>query len=330
MATAKQLPVKAPRFCTYNWMGSAGIVVNTNPTGDNWYLSRAMQFELNRSFLHGHTTPNFSMSEADIWSMPFIQKVTLPSAMADQCEKQLIRGFIDQNYYVVVEKIDDYFVEGKTFYHQRHFIHDAFITGYDDEKNTYTLAGYDSRWIYTTFETPQRGVVRGIRSAIAQESPSRIIGVRCAQEPIALDLHEMRRRIADHLHYNLYETTEKIYGLLVYDYLSTYLDFLRNDSIPHARMDWRMFRLVYEQKKCMLDRLLAVEKTFYPPDTLSSAYLPSVEAANAAQFLYAKYCMKRDDSLLTAIQKKLLQIRSNDMVILPRFLRVLEQHEGEV
>ena len=56
------------------------------------------------------------------------------------------------------------------------------------------------------------------------------------------------------------EITGIVNGIVVYDYISIYLDKLADGSIPHERRDRRIFRLIWEHKKCMCGRIRDIEE----------------------------------------------------------------------
>ena len=67
----------------------------------------------------------------------------------------IIREFINNGYYVFYWGIDDYYLEGKSFYKERHFNHDGLICGYDQNNKTYQIYAYDQKWIYRQFDVKQ-------------------------------------------------------------------------------------------------------------------------------------------------------------------------------
>ena len=58
----------------------------------------------------------------------------------------LIRSLIDNGYYVAFGGVDDYYMEGKSWYQEKHFDHDGLIVGYDQNDKTYTIYAYDQNW----------------------------------------------------------------------------------------------------------------------------------------------------------------------------------------
>ena len=81
-------------------------------------------------------------------------------------------------------------------------------------------------------------------------------------------------------------------------------------------MDWRLFRVVWEQKVFMLERLQKIEETLGLNSALSQRYQLVVSEANSIRMLYASHYRKRRDSVLPIIKEKLVQIYEMEKDIL--------------
>ena len=91
---------------------------------------------------------------------------------------------------------------------------------------------------------------------------------------------------------------------------------LYRGEIPYERMDRRVFRLIWEHKKVMLERIIKVEEALHFDNTLSEKYRPLVKEADAMRMLYASHHMKRRDSVLPIISDKLLRLEKTEREIL--------------
>lgn len=86
-----------------------------------------------------------------------------------------------------------------------------------------------------------------------------------------------------------------------------YVGKLFDGSIPYERMDRRVFRMLWEHKKVMLERLTAAEHALGLRPAVSTKYSEIVREANAMRMLYASHHMRRRDCVLPGLQKKLLR-----------------------
>ena len=107
-----------------------------------------------------------------------------------------------------------------------------------------------------------------------------------------------------------------MYGIVVHEYLVKYLEKLYDETIPYERMDWRVFRLVWEHKKVMLERIKKIEQELNLGDEISKKYKLLVSEADTMRMLYASHHMKRRDSVLPIMKKKLLKLMDQEKKLL--------------
>jgi len=221
-------------------------------------------------------------------------------------------------FYVEFDGLDDYYIQGKCWYQKKHFRHDGLISGFDDKNKTFTIVAYDSQWIYRTFQTPQAAFNNAIKKRCG--GTGHLNGIRAINEPILLDLSSIRNLLMEYLHSDLElyppECADRAFGIVTHEYLSLYLERLRNGSIPLERLDRRPFRLIWEHKRCMLDRILAVEQALGLDDAVSQAYAPLEKEANRMHFIYAKYNQKPQAELLSLLQRKLAELKEKERYLL--------------
>ena len=118
------------------------------------------------------------------------------------------------------------------------------------------------------------------------------------------------------------------WGIVVYDYICMYLDKLADGSIPHERRDRRVFRLIWEHKKCMLGRIRAIEKQCGWDYVLSSAYEGVVELSDKARFIYSKFVIKYSNTNLEKIQVLLMHMKNRELDLLTNFLSKLNAKQS--
>lgn len=111
-----------------------------------------------------------------------------------------------------------------------------------------------------------------------------------------------------------------VFGIVVHEYIAKYVTKLMDGSISHERMDRRVFRMIWEHKKVMLERIRALEKSLQIEEKCSTQYKSVVEEAIPCCMLYASYSMKRRDSILPVIHRKLLAVSSAEREILTALL----------
>lgn len=136
------------------------------------------------------------------------------------------------------------------------------------------------------------------------------------------------RKLVEYLDssFEKYPTDEysEAFGIIVQDYIGMYVGKLYDGSIPYERMDRRVFRIIWEHKKVMLERIATMEKTLELDPVFSKQYEKIVTDANTMRMLYASHHMRRRDSVLPTIQKGIHQLKEDEESILTTFVDRIE------
>ena len=322
------LPYVDPMYSTYHWLANAGIPAKQNKTSDNWYYNNTVEWRCTRKFLQGFTTPEMNLGSGGLWNMPFLDKSDVNTRFARRCALDIIKTMIDDGFYVAFSGVDDYYIKGKSWYKEQHFNHDGLIIGYDDENETLSIAAYDQRWIFTVFETPQKCFVEAIAALCDKGFYGKLHAVKAKDDIQELDLNAIYSHLKNYLSSGIddfpLDNSDAAWGIVVYDYICMYLDKLADGSIPHERRDRRVFRLIWEHKKCMLGRIIAIEKQCGWDNELSSAYEEVVKISDKARFVYSKFVIKYSNTNLEKIQVLLMQMKKLELDLLTKFLLKLE------
>ena len=203
------------------------------------------------------------------------------------------------------------------------------ICGYDDEAGTYSIYAYDTNWVYRVFQTPQKAFEKGCEAMEEQGVYGRICGIKAKNTQVDFDLVKVCRRLRGYLDISPKEDylsdDNTVMGIAVLDYIALYVDKLYTGSIPYERMDRRVFRVIWEHRRAMLERLQKAEEILMVDCDCSRAYEQLVSEANTMRMLYASHHMKRRDSVLPVLKKKLTAQKEVEQEILWRFLKKAEE-----
>lgn len=329
------LPYVEPMYSTYHRLSCAGIPAKQNITSDIWYYNNTVEWYCTRKFLQGFTTPEINLESGGIWEISFLEKSGVDARFARRCATDVIKAMIDEGFYVAFSGVDDYYVKGKSWYKEQHFNHDGLITGYDDENGTLSIAAYDQRWVFTVFETPQESFIEAMTFFCDKGVYGGLYAVKAKDEAQELDVQRIYKDLKTYLSSGIDEyvldSPDAACGIVVYDYICMYLDKLTDGSIPYERSDRRVFRLIWEHKKCMLERIKAVEKQYGWDDSLSKKYEEVVNLSDKARFIYAKFVIKYSNTALEKIQVILIKIKKLELDLLAEFLLKIEveMNDGE-
>lgn len=328
MGKRVELPLLDPLYSTYHYQGPCTAITAQNPTIRNWYLNEKMDLSCTRKFLRGFTTPEITIPGTSWGDCPYFVRIHVSSHFTKGHIHLLIRRMLDEGYYVTFNNIDDYYVEGKSWYKVRHFVHDGMICGYDQNDKTYCLYAYDSKWVYRKFWTSQRCFDKARAVLVKQGIYANFYALKVKDDIVAFSPKTVYERLQAYLDSDLekypFEGEDSVYGIVVHAFIAEYVARLYRGEIPYERMDWRVFRVIWEHKKAMAERIGLVEEHLGFDDTISKKYAGVVKEADAMRMLYAAHHRKRRDSVLPTIEKKLLKLMEEERQLLMQLLKDME------
>lgn len=325
-----ELKISEPMFKSFHSLASAGIAASANETLNNWYYNNSIQLYFGRSFLFGHKGFGLKVVKNQVYDNDILKTSDFYIYNICDCVIPLIKNLLNENIYVFISGIDDYCVKNKCWYQQKHFRHNGLIVGYDDNDDTFICMGYNENWVYTSFKTPQKCVEDGyIAASLGGRDFYCLTGLKHTWKNIELDIRLISDNIKDYLDSNLeiYPVNKKgmAYGVVVYDYIAMYIEKLINKEIEHQHLDRRIFRMLWEHKKCMLLRIKAIEEKYGWDNLLSEKYETIVTKANIIRNMYAMHCQSFSTSLLNRIIKILPEIKDSETELLKELIEKIDQ-----
>lgn len=325
-----ELPLVEPLYSTYHNQATGSAIIFNNQSIKNWYYNQVLILTCNRKFLNGYTTPEINVDNSLLYNNPYLERKNYDMRFLKGYTNYVIKNLLNEGYYIHFKGIDDYYIEGKSWYRKRHFIHDGCICGYDQENKKYCIYAYDQNWICRKFWVSKKSFNAGMRSAFKQGKYDSIIGLKPKTERVEFSLHIALKNIEEYLDssFEKYPESEEgtAYGIVVHDYIAKYIDKLYDGSIPYEKMDRRVLRVIWDHKKVMHTRIELIEKELSLGSDISSAYLSIVKEADNARMLYASHNMKRRDAILPIVKKKLIYIKEREHELLTN---LLEKCKGE-
>ena len=320
-----ELPLVDPIYSTFHYQGSGAAIIGANPSIRNWYLNEIMNLVCTRKFLSGYTTPELMLYKSSSDSNPYLEKEVYSMNHAKGYINHIIRELIDDGYYVLFIGPDNYYIEGKSWYKERHFYHDGLICGYDQEKKTYTIYAYDSNWVYQKFVTTQKSFNEARKAMLRNGVNGRICALKPLPDIVEFSPKRALEKMQEYVEstFDKYPTTESgyVFGIAAMDYLAIYLEKLYKGDIPYERMDRRVMRSIWEHKRAMLERIQKIEEELHLDNETSTAYADIVNEADGMRLLYASHKARQRNSLLPIIQGKLLAIKDEEYKLLTAFIQ---------
>lgn len=327
-----ELPIIEPVYQTYHYQGIGSAILKSNPTIRNWYLNEIMNLRCSRKFLSGYTTPEITIDQSRFSANPYLERVWMSLRFAKGYANPIIREILNNGYYAAFGGVDDFYIPGKTWYQERHFAHDGLICGYNQNEKTYCIYAYDSNWIYQKFWTPQKSFNKGCAAMAKQGKILGITALKPRSDIVAFSPEVACEKIVEYLDSSLekypMDGEDTVFGIAVHVYIAEYVTKLYNGSIPYERMDRRVFRVIWEHKKAMLERMQAMEQSLNMDNRFSEKYKAVVAESNLLRMLYASHHMKRRDSVLPTIRKKLLDLMETEGKLLTEFTGKVREELG--
>lgn len=325
-----ELTISEPVYSTFHYQGSGSAILHENPSIYNWFLNEKMLLSCDAGFLNNITiTPDVTVEGTSYKDNPHLEIIRIPMRHLNGYIHVVIRNMLDDGFYVAFGGVDDYYVKGKSWYHKRHFDHDGLICGYNQEEKTYSIYAYDQSWRYRVFKTTQRSFDEGRKAQFRKSSYGSIYALKPKKEQVELDPDMIYSRMKEYLGHPTNEITPRkegrVYGVAVQDYIGIYLNKLIDGSTPYEKIDRRIFRMIWEHKKVMYKRLIAVENKLQLNHDISEQYKPLIKEADDMRMLYAAHRIKRRDAVLPVIQNKLSVVNATEMRLLAMFLEQLEK-----
>ena len=328
-----ELALVEPMYSTYHHQGACTATLVNNPSVKNWHLNQVTILTCTQKFLNGFTTPEIGIADSSWRTNPYLDKKWYNMEFLGGYTNVVIRKLLDAGYYVCFSGIDDYYIDGKSWYHKRHFEHDGCICGYDRENKTFCIYAYDQNWIYRKFWAPQKSFDAARRAQFKKGRYGEICGIKPKEDQIAFSHETALKKIAEYLDSNMEKYPENptgiARGIVVHDYIAKYIGKLYDGSIPYEKMDPRVFRMIWEHKKVMLERIQSIEETLSLDHSISDAYKTLVREADNCRMLYAAHHMKERKWSLLTIQKNLLSMKAREQELLTALLQKSKSEEKE-
>lgn len=325
MAKSVSLPFEMPLFATTQGSAAAELAMIGHPSAYNQTLNQCTSLYCTRRFVKGFTTPQVSVPNVGIYSYRFMERYPVNFRYSQKYCLEIIKSMLDDGMYIYYHAVDDFYLPGKSWYGIRHLHHDGIICGYDDNDGTISIAAYDINWVFRLIRMPQECFIKGLESSLEAKQYGNMTAYKVRENTVVdINESEMLRFLREYMDssFDKYPADKdgEVRGIVVHDYLAMYIDKLKDGSIPYEKMDWRALRPVWEHKKCMLDRIKAVENKNGWSNELSERYAPVVEKANRIRMMYAMYHKNHNDKLLDKIRDGLLELVDSDREIVGEFI----------
>lgn len=320
------LPFKMPMFSTYHSLAGAGVVAANNHTSDIWYYNNSIQWRCVRPDNIDYQNLDLQIVRGGVWDMPFVDKTDTSLRFIRKYVAEIIEDTINEGCYVIFGGVDDYFIEGKSGYKKNHVAHDGLITGFDSERRVFTMAAYDTNFFYKLFETPYDGFIDGVNYMCERKNYGTITAASARDDVQTLDVHNIKDELIKYIQTSIVNgfygemPIAVVYGSGVYDCIITYLEYFEKQLYTIDNAIQIVFKLIYEHKKCMYNRIKFIESFLQLDNLCSQAYNQVVKISEIARMTIIKFGITRDIRQIETVKSCITKMRDTEYNILNNFI----------
>lgn len=204
------------------------------------------------------------------------------------------RERIDQDCYLLLYEIDEFYLSYSDSYKKQHYMHDTYIYGYDDD--FFYVIAYSNKKLQQ-LKVPQKEIANGVLKTTIKDVDD-FCSFRINQAAdIRLDVKHIIKELENYCTGKTdYENTSLIYGINIYPIVIKCLHELKN-KFDETAVDLRIFRLIWEQKKVMCERVEILKKEGIEVDKEIQQKLLDIERRAYIAFqLFFKYTIEVNHS----------------------------------
>lgn len=309
-----ELPLVFPPIETYQGSSFLLGVLMADPDFSDIQYNRYINMECHNSNFFSKLIVNFKdplwepLRQAgllDIW----LHKL---SEYDEDTLEDLLTEELDEGRYLLLYKLDEYFLSYSVHYKEDHFIHDTYVYGYD-ENDFYVLAYYKEH--LSRLKVARKEIIQALLSDVPGENTVAnrdFCSIRPAKDKeIRLDKALIKEEVKNFYETEITEPTEDdlICGFGVYTLILEAVKNLQND--PFVEM--QSIRCLMEHKLMMKRRVIRLFGESDPKVIECIKELDQlIEEINLIFKLMMKYKLTRKPELINKIYDRTVALRDGD------------------
>lgn len=256
---SKELPIRMPMLQTYQ---SSSFVLGVAMAHDN----------LKNNYLNNYANLYcFDVDKLEDLGIRFVGDMWEEYRLAGMAEmdlfhvknidRSMFKGFIkervDQDNYILLYEIDDYFLSYSASYCKKHYIHDTYIYGYNE--NEFLVMAYKDKKLQM-ITVPDEEIVDGVYEAFKNNTNLHFCTFRPFHKQfVNLDKNLFVNNLVGYFKKTDYLQDGYVYGIRVNDALVKSLKLFMNRTSPRKELDLRPFRVLWEHKCSLLESFKVFE-----------------------------------------------------------------------
>ena len=230
-----------------------------------------------------------------------------------------IRERIDQDNYLLFYKIDEYYLSYTNHYGHRHYMHDAYVYGYNDT-NFLVMAYHDKR--LQLLEVSVEEIMDGLYYVLEEEETLNFCSFRPYHAAsVQVDYDRMVGEFEKYVS-GVASNADRIYGVSVYEVLIKCIWLVAEGIVKgeDALLEPKVFRMLWEHKKILLVHLEKLKQVEDVKRDILEEMQEIVQSANKVFMLALKYNITFQNSILHKIMGYIREIQEREQSVLKQFL----------
>lgn len=232
-----------------------------------------------------------------------------------------IKIMIDYNCFAI-GLFDEYFIPNRRAYKQYHFIHDYMLYGYDMDKQTFNIIGYNDKRKYKPTEISFKEYFNAIKEKNDKKYWIAFFSIN-KENKYEFDLLKFKLFIDDYLNSidssGYYKEIDYITGFKSCQYLIKYIDSITQN------IDMRYICLFCEHKKNMLLRIkYLLENKYINNDNIFNDYSLLIPLTDNLKEICIKFNITQKNKLTEIIKSKIDEINTKEFVVLNQLDKYLK------
>ncbi|WP_028545359.1 hypothetical protein [Paenibacillus taiwanensis] len=341
------LPFSQPQL--YGFLGHAYVLgaLQDDERCMDWFYTNYVQLHITQQYIElGEYRLDFYPDLLIIFgNVPWLDYHRTDKEMLTRMNiniRDFIIDHINRGFYFF-SYIDEFYIPNTLCYQFRHMTHDLLVSGYNLDKQTYTVAGFNKDRAFSIREISFEEFETAYNSPTTHNYISMFRKADNYEQTkydlknglFDFDLGVMMESLTEYLHginssrrMGLYRNLEPgVYGMKVYEALQHYFKLLAEEKIA---LDVRPLHLLWEHKKFMVQRIRYLQQHGYlnADSSTLQGYEKMERIALKLRNLLLKYFFTTLPALLDKIDVGLAELHTTEKIVLNQLLDELCVHNS--
>lgn len=214
---------------------------------------------------------------------------------------------IDQNNYLLLYSVDEYYLPYTQHYMSRHYKHDTYIYGYED--NDFYVMGYFNDMLQT-IRVNQENINKAFFSSYLEENTTFCTFKVNKNVRVNYDTDMILDNLKEYLYEGIVDEEKQLAtGTRVYDVIDKYLKLCLDYNLSREKINIKVFRTIWEHKKMLCIKFQ--EQQIISDESQNTLYKCELEAL--AIFRMSLRFMKSGEiDILNSMRSALRRLRTKE------------------